>query len=178
MSTPGKYVKPPWLSLDPEFVNGPDARSPQALEQACQQFDVEHNPRYRPQAGKTFCNIFIWDVTRALSCEIPHWVTSEGEPAPVGKGKELRANDMHGWFLGAGRRHGWEPCVRRETQMHAEAGQPVVALWVNPMGGPGHVALVLDAAFNIAQAGTRNFVGQSLLYGFGPVGTVHFFYHS
>ena len=54
------------------------------------QFAVGVNPRYQPSTNATYCNIFAWDVTRAMNAEIPHWYdTTTGSPTAVGVGNEM-----------------------------------------------------------------------------------------
>ena len=53
------------------------------------QFSVGNNPRYARRNGNTYCNIFVWDATRAMGAEIPHWVDQQGRPAEVGAREAL-----------------------------------------------------------------------------------------
>ena len=87
-------------------------RSAAALNNVIRQFDVENAERYRPwRNGSTYCNIFVWDVTRALGCEIPHYVDRESGDAryyPNIKGAyELDANGVCDWLRRRGAEHGW-----------------------------------------------------------------------
>jgi hypothetical protein len=126
------------------------------------QFQVETAKRYAAADGKTFCNIFVWDVTRALGCELPHWWLS----------KELSANGLSEWLKKQGEMHGWSRASELEARGAAEKGLPAIAIWVNPDGGSGHVAVLVPSAdptkTEIAQAGLANFSRGSLERGFGP----------
>src|SRR5438067_1564270 len=91
----GVHVPQPWKPTSPPLTNGSDNRSAANYAAVVKQFDVANNGRYTPNQqgkGETYCNIFLWDVTRALACEVPHWVDADGNPSAVGIGKELNAN--------------------------------------------------------------------------------------
>lgn len=144
--------------LDAPLTNDSSSRSPEALRAVLAQFNVESSPRYQPKRGAdgkltTFCNIFMWDATRALMAEIPHWVGEEGDR------RELNCNNTLGWLELHGPAAGW-----RETKdplvaaAHASNGGPAIVIWRNPSGGPGHVAMLLPSSgteVRIAQAGAR-----------------------
>lgn len=175
----------PWLPVTPVIAGGPGNRSPELLELIIKQFRVATNPRYRPnQQGRqeTYCNIFVWDVTRALGCEIPHWVGAGGGPAPVGQGRELDANGIAAWLQEWGRDFGWRRVRDALALAEANAGRPAVAAWYNS-GGIGHVAVVRPGQAHsirgvpIAQAGARNFDDGYLADGFGDRGPIAFYVH-
>lgn len=142
--------------------------------------DTSH--RYQPRSNFTFCNIYVWDATRLLGCEIPHWVGEEGVPVSVGEGREQTANDMADWLQDFGHRYGWGPCGPAAAQLMASRGNPAVAVWRNP-GGTGHVAMVRPGELHpergpcIAQAGKRNFREGHVLDGFGAGRPVEYYVH-
>lgn len=169
-----KYVEP-WLPLPVVVSSSPGYRSQKALANAVAQCDVTTNPRYTPRDltgdGKreTFCNIFLWDVTRALGAEVPHWVDNHGNPCAVGKGRELSANLTVEWMHVYGASTGWLACTLPEGCYYASRGQPVVLLWRNHTG-IGHVALLLPSHPEdpmIAQAGKTCFAHGPMAKGFG-----------
>lgn len=133
-----------YLPVRLEAFNATEARSQDALLDVLAQFSVETNPRYQPERGDTFCNIAVWDATRALGCEIPHWCGASGRPARPGApgAVELTANGIVDWL----ERHGWEYGWREESprlvQELANRGAPVVAAWRAAAGRHGHVMLV------------------------------------
>lgn len=176
-----KPPPPAWLTYDGRGLrNAPGDRRAMTLLQIVRQFDVEQNPRYRAVGAKTYCKTFVWDVTRALMAEVPHWVDAVGDPAPVGNGNtETTANSIHAWLGGEpGRRHGWRPVGSDEACRLAELGNPVVVSWPNP-AGHGHIAVVVPPCIDgvmIAQAGARNFERGRLELGFGSR-TVFYFAH-
>jgi hypothetical protein len=140
-------------------------RSPSRYLEVVKQFDVENNPRYKVRDtsgdGKpdTFCNIFLWDVTRAMGCEIEHWWD----------GKELSANGVADWLVKEGSRYGWQDVGLLGAADQAARGRPTIAVWKNP-GGTGHVAVVVptgNGQLQIAQAGRLNFFDKPLRSGFG-----------
>lgn len=146
-----------WLSVDAPLKNGPGNRSPELLRAVARQFEVERNPRYARSVGATWCNIFLWDVTAALRCEIPHWIevgrilhdssvdmTHEGDPAPLPdkgaayeptapriKSIELTANGVVDWLAKHGPRFGWSVVERVHAGELAALGQPVAVVWAN-----------------------------------------------
>lgn len=154
-----------WRPTEAPVTCGTLCRSANHLRMVVDQFDVENNPRYKPRDGLTFCNIFAWDVSRALACEIPHWWF----------GDEQDANQTHTWLAGGnGQRHGWSQVDEFAAQRLAREGRPVVASWKNPNPKkPGHIALLLPSpeglGIRIAQAGTRNLFDRPVKDGFGDL---------
>jgi hypothetical protein len=161
----------------------PSARSRARLLEVIAQFDVEAAPRYRPvptgRRPTTWCNIFVWDTTRALGAEIPHCVDGAGRSVPVGQGKELTANGTLRWLETHGAADGWREADAAGAMRAAEAGAPAVAIWHNAFG-PGHVGIVVpceNEGVHIAQAGAVCFSRGPLAHGFGDR-PVRFFVHA
>ena len=158
----------------PPITGSASNRNRLLYENVINQFAVGVNPRYAHRFNKekktwsTFCNIFLWDVTRAMGAEIPHWVNRSGEPVGVGKGNELSANGVCGWIQKHGTRYGWRRIESAEqAQTLANAGHPTVLVWNNPRG-IGHVSVVRPGTLNdhgpeIAQAGGKN-VNRARVY--------------
>jgi len=121
--------------------------------------------------GETYCNVYVWDATRALECEIPHWCGNNGEALGVGKGHELNAAGVIGWLEVFGSDHGWRRVELASARERANNGFPVVATWRNPSDSkPSHVAMMLpdaDGQCRIAQAGGSNFFDDPIERGFG-----------
>jgi peptidoglycan hydrolase-like protein with peptidoglycan-binding domain len=151
------------------FSNDAAHRSRGAYDAALNQFAVEKNPRYEKKPGATYCNIFVWDATRAMGAEIPHWVSKDGAPTRGYEkgGKELNADGMREWLADHGKENGWKTVTAAEAQNMANQGHPVVAEI------PGHVGMVrpgeLDSKWGpaLAQAGKHNFNNTHMAYGFG-----------
>jgi len=168
MSDTGKVVLPLewWRPAKPIITNTPGRRSPDALRAVVEQFNVESAERYRPgREGNTYCNIFVWDVTRAMGAELPFYTDREtGEPRyhPDTKGaKAMGAIAMDKWLQDHGERYGWQEIDAETAQRHANMGRPVVTT----SGSIGHVQIVVpskDGSFDpvrgvtIAQAGRQN----------------------
>jgi hypothetical protein len=153
---------PAYLPVFAKVTSCPNCRSAEQLAAVVQQFNVATDARYQPQGGTTFCNIFVWDVTRALAAEIPHWWV----------GHEMNANALYDWLSAHGGDYGWTACSADDASAAAAAGKPAVAVWKNPSGGPGHIAVVIPtpdglSGVYIAQAGARCFYGEALNHGFG-----------
>lgn len=152
----------------PPVLGSPANRNRLRYENVINQFAVGKNPRYaqkRDESGRiksTYCNIFCWDVTRAMGAEIPHWVNGAGEPVAVGKGNELNANATYDWLQRHGGRYGWRLLSGQpEAQQLANLGHPVIVAFKKP-GGIGHLSVIRPGVLNgdgaaMAQAGASNF---------------------
>jgi cell wall-associated NlpC family hydrolase len=131
---------------------------------------VDKSPRYKARDGKTYCNIFLWDYTRAMGCEIPHWTFKDGSDATPGAqgALELNANRTVEWLDTHGANRGWVSADRKTSFDAASRGHVVVLGWHSGSSKPGHVAVLLPEG-TIAQAGRRNFVGETVEQGFGKL---------
>jgi len=156
--------------VDAPLKGDPNHRTPEIYNNVINQFAVARNPRYaiRDSSGDgkpdTFCNIFVWDVTRAMGAEIPHWVDKRtGQPTTVynySQSRELDANATMDWLRQHGAQYGWRQVSAEEAQRLANQGHPTMVGWKNPRG-IGHVAIVRPGNINergpaIAQAGATN----------------------
>lgn len=126
------------IELNPEVINKPGERSPQALKQALAYVPFD-SPRYVAAPGEraTMCNIAAWDWSRALSLHLPHWIGTT----------EMSANMLYRWIshsqAGGVYGEGWQPVKVSAARLLAARGIPVFALAENPRKGRhGHVALV------------------------------------
>jgi uncharacterized protein YukE len=160
---PGTTLGQQWKPNAPPLTGDSSLRDPIFYDAILNQFAVDKNGRYLPAGGNTYCNIFVWDATRAMGAEIPHWVDANGNPAGVGAAgaHELSANGVVNWLSQHGGRNGWRAVSAAEAQQWANAGKPSVVTFNNP-GGTGHVAMVrpgelTDRGPAIAQAGGHNF---------------------
>ncbi len=164
----------PWKPY-PLTVTRHDSTDADTASKVIAQFHVETNPRYTPRdlnkdgVRDTFCNIFLWDYSRAMGAEIPHWVLANGASAAVGMGRELDANGVVEWMRAHGPTAGWRKIVETEAREMAAQGYPTVVLW-NHHGGIGHVAVVRPGPNDvtlIAQAGSHNYETALISKGFG-----------
>ena len=158
-----------WKAATPAITGNVHSRSPEALREIIDQFDVAHSERYRPfRNGVTYCNIFLWDVTAALGCEIPHYIdntTGQGRTYPDVSGSwEMNANATCDWLAGKGAQNGWREVTAQQAQAWANEGRPAVTAWKNTADKPGHVQIVCpseDGGFDairgvtVAQAGAK-----------------------
>ena len=177
MSPPDKMA-PPWQVLDGDIANKRGERSLLTYRDVLSQFHVEVNPRYAPRQGTTFCNIYVWDCTRALGCEVPHWVGPAGQAVPPGQGTETTANALLPWFIRRGPAEGWKEVYPQDALVHVQEGRPCVAQYTAPRGH-GHIAMVLpgpNGSLNVAQAGGKCLFDVPLKTGFGTC-TPRFFIH-
>lgn len=170
--TPAWQPKEQWLACVAPLTCGSFKRDPGLLKLIVEQFQVETSARYAPMPGVTWCNVFLWDVTRALGCEVDHWRF----------GKETTANDLHAWLQGdEAKRQGWRLVDKPTAEHRASVGFPTVVSHKNARG-PGHVAILVPgptAASSgpfIAQAGVSNSSCEPLAAGFGSL-PVLFFTH-
>jgi len=166
-----------WRPTTPAITGSPDNRNPSLYTAVVNQFDVEKSERYRPgREGNTYCNIYVWDVTRAMGAELPYYTNpTTGEPMyyPDIKGaKYMGAIAMETWLEKHGPTHGWFEVDAQTAQMHANMGRPAVT----SAGDLGHVQMVIpskDGKFDpvrgvaIAQAGriVSNYMHISGIYG-------------
>jgi hypothetical protein len=175
------------LPVDAPIKNDASSRSAAWYNAAIDQFSVDENPRYTPYKqgkGDTYCNIFIWDVTRAMGAEIPHWRDENGNCIIVDPGEsydslvrkeytEVDANGNCDWLVQHGAENGWRQVGAEEAQKMANEGHPAVAAWKNPVrGSPGHIAMVRPGEITsngpaIAQAGATNFNNGHVADSFG-----------
>jgi len=179
-------AKPPGQSVDAPVQSVLDNRDPRLYDAVIDQYGVSSNPRYRQNRkgqGETYCNIFVWDVTRSMGAEIPHWVDANGDSVDVGRGRELDANESIRWLERHGQSHGWSVVSAEKAQSLANQGYPVVATFYNPdTEGIGHVAMVRPSEFftqygpAIAQAGASNFNVGSVKQGFGDRNVVYYYH--
>lgn len=169
----------------PPLTNAPSNRQRSIYDQVLNQFAVGNNPRYIKMGGMTFCNIFTWDVTRAMGAQIPHWINGVGkimEPFSPGAG-EVNANGTQRWLENFGSGHGWNETDEQGAQAAANQGKPAIAVRRNPIAGRhGHIVMVRPGSINsrgpaTAQAGSSNFNMGHLRDGFGDLPNIKFFKH-
>ena len=171
-----------WLEVSPKVTNDAEHRDPDSYDAVIASFDVEHNSRYTPGAD-TWCNIYVWDVTRAMGCEIPHYYNKyTGAPMTQaealknpGTYLEMSAPRMTAWLEKYGAQYGWTECDEATAIANANLGCPTVAAATNT----GHVAMVApqrgdETGVVISQAGGRNFEHGNLRNGFGNYNVKYF----
>ena len=173
------------LYVHPPLTNSEGKRDQAIYAQLINQFAVGDNPRYLAGHGKTYCNIFVWDVTRAMGAEVPHWVDAAGNIAAPGAAgaNEININGGVSWMRTRGvPRHNWRSATAAEANDAANKGLVSVVMWKNPTGGHGHTAVVRPGIINsrgpqIAQAGRHNFNMGRVADGFGSLSPLEYFIH-
>ena len=147
-----------WRPTTPAITSNETNRSPERYRAVIDQFNVETAERYRPgRNDSTYCNIFLWDVTKAMGAEIPHYTDPEtGEPRyyPDTKGaKSMGAIATDAWLEKHGREYGWYEADAETAQRYANEGKPAVT----SAGSLGHVQIVCpseDGGFDTARGVT------------------------
>ena len=184
-----------WVPTNPLITSDESSRSTELLNDVIGQFEVESSARYTPHkyGSDTYCNIFVWDVTSALGCEIPHWVDAETlapRQFPDIKGAvELGANATYTWLESHGDEYGWIEVTAEQAQEYANNGYPAVTTWKNPGGGAGHVQIVRpseDGTFDasrgvsVAQAGGHNYeyTYTGSIYSSSSLSQVRYYVHA
>ena len=178
-----------WRPTIPAVVNAPGDRSPEKLREVIDQFRVETAERYEPfRNGYTYCNIFVWDVTSALGCEIPHYVdpvTGTPREYPDTQGaRELGAIGIEEWLAGPGQQYGWRETNAETAQQYANEGKAAVTT----AGQIGHVQVVCPSengeydsirGVAVAQAGrvVTNYTHLSSIYSASGKQNVRYFVH-
>lgn len=182
---PGTTVANQAKFSTPPLTNASLARNPNTYAQVIDQFAVGNNPRHLSAQGNTFCNIFMWDITRAMGVEIPHWVDAQDDIAvPFSTGaREITINSSVDWLQKHAAAHGWRVTNDKDAQANANQGKPAVVVWKNPIvGGHGHTAVIRPGTVTvkgptIAQAGGINFNIGHLKDGFGVRPNVKYYLH-
>lgn len=137
--------------------------------------DVENVYRWRPNNGRTYCNIYASDVCHLLGVYLPRqfWRKPEalrGKPAPaVDYGvntREYGANDLHDWLVEYGLEFGWRIFFDGDSlQAHLDATGDLglVSARRRDRSRAGHITLAFPSATQPAleglvqsQAGTTN----------------------
>ncbi|MBX5482378.1 MAG: hypothetical protein IRZ16_11170, partial [Myxococcaceae bacterium] len=146
-------------------------RSAEVYRKVLDQFAVGANPRYDPDApDKPRAHIFVWDVTRAMHCEIPHFLG----------GRELSLGLMVEWLRHEAPMRGWRRATAAVALMAANEGCPVVVvpkelrIKLMAMGRPGEAAPDGNPYLSAAALGRGNHLTVKEAFG---VMAVEFFLH-
>lgn len=108
-----------WKAVQAPVQSREGRRSVEMLTAVLAQFAVGNNPRYEPDApGKPRGHIFLWDVSRAMNCEVPHFVGA----------KELSLAQTVDWVRHEGPMRGWVRGGPEEAINAAQSGMLAVAL--------------------------------------------------
>jgi hypothetical protein len=108
-----------WKAVQAPVQSREGRRSVEMLTAVLAQFAVGNNPRYDPDGpGKPRGHIFLWDVSRAMNCEVPHFVGA----------KELSLPQTVDWVRHEGPMRGWVRGGAEEALNAAQSGMLAVAL--------------------------------------------------
>jgi len=178
-----------WRPTTPVVTSNIGNRSPSLYRAVLDQFRVETAERYRPgRNDTTYCNIYVWDVTRAMGAELPLYTDREtGEPRfpPDTRGaRSMGARAMCEWLQTHGQTYGWREVDAATAQWYANQGKPAVT----SSGQRGHVQMVCpsrDGRFDpirgvtIAQAGriVTNYTHISSTYSAAGLNDVRYWVH-
>lgn len=147
--------------------------SPDKIRAVAKELDPVNSPRYKADAHRTWCNIFVTDLFNAMGVVPGHWMNEDGSLGEQGHGIEMSANRLVRWMKEHGPAYGWTPTDKDTAFDAAERGHLVMLGWENIGGGSGHVAILLPEG-TIAQAGKRNFIGEPVSAGFGNLPVLYF----
>ena len=122
-------------------TNKEGERGREAYLEVLADLDVGNRKRYARTANATWCNIYVWDATLAMGCEIPHYYDPKtgkkvkpGTPGYL----EMGASRMTTWLEKFGEQNGWVECDEATAIKMANNGYHTVAAGTNT----GHVAMV------------------------------------
>lgn len=124
-----------WRPIDPIITSDETDRSAENYNAVIDQLWVEKNQRYADKANVTWCNIFMWDVTKAMGAEIPYYVNNiTGEAEQYRQGifevaHQQSAKDYFYWLRKHGADYGWRKVSAAEGQSAANRGRPAVVLY-------------------------------------------------
>jgi hypothetical protein len=138
--TPAKGVtsRDVWKAINAPVQSREGRRSFKLYRLVIDQFAVGHNERYADDApGKPRGHIFVWDVTRAMNAEVPHFSGA----------KELNLAQTVDWLRHEGPMRGWQRADAATAQGGANEGYPVLAI-------PKEIRLKLIAVVRPGELGT------------------------
>jgi hypothetical protein len=107
-----------WNAVHAPVQSRPGRRSWKVYWNVIDQFAVGHNPRYAPDAKGLRAHLFVWDVSRAMGCEVPHLVG----------GREINLGSTVDWLRNEGPSVGWRKAQTPAALAAAEQGLAVLAV--------------------------------------------------
>lgn len=158
----------------PRYINV-GQRSAQNYNMIIDQFKVQTNRRYKPVGGSTWCNIFAWDVMKAMHVPFSHWVAPNGRPLTHNEAKktkgayECNVRSHQSWLKNYGSRYGWRKVTALEAQKMANKGKPTLVL--NTSGT--HIAVVRPETSKYKYSTNNPVISQAGKYNvnYGKAGT-------
>ena len=108
-----------WKAINAPVQSREGRRSAELYQTVIDQFAVGHNDRYAEDApGKPRAHIFVWDVSRAMNAEVPHFAGA----------KELSLAQTCDWVRHEGPMRGWQRTDAGGALGAANEGYPALAL--------------------------------------------------
>ncbi|MBE2251361.1 MAG: hypothetical protein IAE78_17605 [Myxococcus sp.] len=108
-----------WRALKAPFTSREGKRSKALYQQVFNQFALGNNDRYDEDGpGKPRGHIYVWDVSRAMGCEVPHFAGA----------RELSLVQTIDWLKHEGPMRGWVRVNEADVVDIAERGMLVVAI--------------------------------------------------
>lgn len=108
-----------WKAVQAPVQSREGKRSKALLLNVIHQFGVATNPRYDPDApDRPRAHIYLWDVTRAMGCEIPHFVGP----------KELSLSQTVDWIRHEAPMRGWVRSSPEDAIASAQEGKLALAI--------------------------------------------------
>ena len=108
-----------WKAIQAPIQSTETNRSGELYAKVINQFAAGTNPRYDPDApDKGRGHIFVWDVTRAMNAEVPHFAG----------GRELSLVQTMDWLRYEGMSRGWVKMGLGRAIEVASQGSPVLVL--------------------------------------------------
>ncbi len=135
---PNTNENPSWVSqditvaLEAPITNIKEERTAINYYNVLAEFRVETALRYQPKSGKTFCNIYAWDVANAMDIILPHYLTKELMLADKDAYYYSASANVYACFLEVrGLEYGWKIVEAKEAQERANDGFMTIGVWKN-----------------------------------------------
>jgi hypothetical protein len=120
-----------WKAVNAPMQSRPGRRTAVLYQNVIEQFACGYNQRYQvDESGKSKTHIFVWDVTRAMNCEVPHFAG----------GRETTLGQMVDWLRFEGHSRGWKKANAQQAAEAADRGEAVLAL---PQDGKSRLLAVV-----------------------------------
>lgn len=153
-----------------------DPRSAAAMNAVIDWLGVEKSKRYQPGGGRTYCNIYAYDVAYASGAYLPRVWWTDKAIAELEAGREVKAqydltiremnaNSLHNWLRDYGARFGWtrtfsltdlQECANR-------GGVAIICARRKDLARSGHIVIVApETAQMTANRGTDGLVTRPL----------------
>lgn len=156
-----------------------------ALNRVIDWLGVEQSRRYRPGGGRTYCNIYAYDVAYASGAYLPRvwWTDKAIVDLEAGREvkaqydrtvREMNANAIHDWLRDYGRRFGWSRTFSMSDLQDCanRGGVAVICARRKDLARSGHIVIVAPETSSVramrnadgavtrpvqSQAGSANF---------------------